>query len=70
MNNIKLLLITNKLYPELSANSDIAYKISYYLKKEKNCDISLLGYSLETQSCQNKNKEFRNEVREALKKAK
>lgn len=38
-----VLVITNYLYPELKANSEIAYRLGDELKKKFNTDVSILG---------------------------
>lgn len=42
---MKLLFVTNNLYPYLNANSEIAYKLAAVLKEKHRCEVTLLGYS-------------------------
>lgn len=40
----EILVITNSLYPDLNANSNIAYEIAKFLKESYNCDVTVMGY--------------------------
>ena len=40
----KILFLTNELYPNLNANSEIAYRIARYLQANYDCDITMMGY--------------------------
>ena len=42
---MKILFVTNNLYPYLNANSDICYKLASVLKSEYVCNVTVLGYS-------------------------
>lgn len=46
MRKIKLLFLTNELYPDMNANSEIVYRIAENLNAEHNCCVSVLGYSV------------------------
>jgi len=42
---MKILFVTNNLYPYLNANSEICYKLASVLKSEYDCYVTVLGYS-------------------------
>ena len=44
MSKKNILLVTDRLYPNMSANSEIVYRIAKTLKYDYNCDITILGY--------------------------
>ena len=57
MDNYNILIITDYLYPVLSANSEIAYRIAQVLQFGFGCEISVLGFEVNkyksTQSIEN-----------------
>ena len=42
----KVLFLTNELYPNLNANSEIAYRIARCLRANYDCDITIMGYNI------------------------
>ena len=40
----KILLLTDELYPNMNANSEIAYRIARCLQANYGCDITMMGY--------------------------
>ena len=42
---MKLLFITNDLYPYLNANSEIVYRLAEELTNKHRCEITVLGYN-------------------------
>ena len=46
---MKLLFITDGIYPELTANSEIAFRLALVLRDEYKCDISFLYYGEATE---------------------
>ena len=42
---MRVLLITETVYPDLNANSEIVFRIGRALKQQYNCDVNILGYT-------------------------
>lgn len=41
---MKVLMVTNNLYPNMNANSEIVYRLAADLLKNHQCDVTVLGY--------------------------
>lgn len=43
MNKVNILMVTNSLYPNLSANSEIVYRLADVLSNDFGCHVSIMG---------------------------
>lgn len=49
MEKLKLLFVTDELYPYLNANSEIVYRLAKVLRDIYSCSVSILGFNKESQ---------------------